>query len=164
MSKIAVFFGSTTGTCEALAGQVAAKLGTENLFSVTDLDEAKIAEYDVLVLGTSTWGDGDLQDDWYDGVEVLKGADLSGKKVAIFGCGDADSYPDTFCGAMGLLYEAVEGATVIGMGVDTADYNFSDSAAVVDGVFVGLPLDDVNESDKTEARIDAWVEKVKAEM
>jgi flavodoxin I len=28
---------------------------------------------------------------------------------------------------------------------------------VQNGQFVGLALDDVNESDKTEARIDAWI-------
>ena len=28
---------------------------------------------------------GELQDDWYDGIDVLKSADLSGKTVALFG-------------------------------------------------------------------------------
>ena len=35
-------------------------------------------------------------------------------------------------------------------------YTFDASDAVVDGHFVGLALDEVNESDKTDARIDAW--------
>ncbi len=164
MSKIAVFYGSTTGTCESLAGQIAEKLGTGDVFNATDLDENKIAEYDLLVLGTSTWGDGELQDDWYDAVEVLKSADLSGKKVALFGCGDSESYPDTFCGALGELYKACEGADIIGQGISTDGYNFSDSEGVVDGVWVGLALDDINESGQTEARIDAWVAKVKSEL
>ncbi len=164
MSKIAVFFGSTTGTCEALASQVADKLGTSDVFTATDLDEGKIAEYDVLVLGSSTWGDGDLQDDWYDPLEVLKGADLSGKKVALFGCGDSDGYPDTFCGAMGIIYEACQGATVVGAGISTDGYNFGDSSAVVDGAWVGLAVDEINESDKTEERLAAWAEKVLAEI
>ena len=162
MSKIAVFYGSTTGTCETLAGVIAGKLGTDAVFSAADLDDAKIAEYDLLVLGTSTWGDGELQDDWYDAVEVLKNADLSGKKVALFGCGDSASYPDTFCGAMGILYEAVQGATILGTGMPTDGYSFSASQAVVDGAWVGCALDDVNESDQSEARIDAWLAKVQA--
>lgn len=164
MSKIAVFYGSTTGTCETIAGTLAGKLGTSDVFSAADLDDAKIVEYDVLVLGTSTWGDGELQDDWYDAVEVLKNADLSGKKIALFGCGDSASYPDTFCGAMGVIYEAVKNANVIGKGVSTDGYAFNASEAVVDGAFVGLALDDVNESDQTEARIDAWVAKVQSEI
>lgn len=164
MSKIAVFYGSTTGTCETLAGQIAEKLGTSDVFSAADLDDAKIAEYDVLVLGSSTWGDGELQDDWYDAVETLKKADLSGKKVALFGCGDSASYTDTFCSAMGIIYEAVAGATVVGKGISTDGYSFSNSLAVVDGAWVGCALDEVNESDQTAARIDAWVAKVKAEL
>ena len=164
MSKIAVFYGSTTGTCETLAGQIAEKLGTSDVFSAADLDAAKIADYDVLVLGSSTWGDGELQDDWYDAVETLKKADLSGKKVALFGCGDSASYTDTFCSAMGIIYEAVAGATVVGKGISTDGYSFSNSLAVVDGAWVGCALDEVNESDQTAARIDAWVAKVKSEL
>ena len=75
MSRIAVIYGSTTGTCETIAGTIAGKLGTSDIFSAADLDDAKIAAYDVLVLGSSTWGDGELQDDWFDAVEVLKNAD-----------------------------------------------------------------------------------------
>lgn len=165
MSKIAVFFGSTTGTCETLACTIADKLGTSDVFSAADLDADKIAEYDVLVLGSSTWGDGELQDDWYDPVELLKSG-LEGKKVAVFGCGDSASYPDTFCGAMGIIYEAaVEGgATIVGAGMPTDGYDFGASQAVVDGAWVGCALDDVNESDKTEERIDAWVAKVQSEI
>ena len=46
-----------------------------------------------------------MQDDWYDGVKVLKSADLSMKFVALFGCGDSESYCDTFCDGIGVLYE-----------------------------------------------------------
>lgn len=109
-------------------------------------------------------GAGELQDDWYDGVDVLKGADLSGKTVALFGCGDAESYPDTFCGAMAEIYNAVKDqANVIGA-VPTDGYTFDDSEAVVDGQFVGLALDDVNEDDQTEGRIDAWLETIKPQL
>ena len=103
-----------------------------------------------------------MQDDWYDGVKVLKEADLAGKTVAVFGCGDAESYSDTFCGAMAELYNAAKesGAKMVGE-VSTEDYSFDDSEAVVDGKFVGLALDDVNEDDKTEGRIDAWLGEIK---
>ena len=113
---------------------------------------------DNILLGTSTWGAGELQDDWYDGLDVIKGADLSGKTVAIFGCGDSASYGDTFCGAMKELYDAAKaaGANVIGK-VSTEGYTFDDSDAVVDGQFVGLALDDINEDDKTDGRIDGWI-------
>ena len=126
---------------------------------MSDLTANDVKEADNLVLGTSTWGAGEMQDDWYDGVKVLKEAGLSGKKVAVFGCGDSESYSDTFCGGMKELYDAAEaaGATMVGNNVSTDGYTYDDSESVVDGHFIGLALDDVNEDDKTAERIDAWI-------
>ncbi len=156
MGKTVVIFGSSTGTCEAIAEKIADKLSATAV-NVTDMDEEVLAA-DNLIIGTSTWGAGELQDDWYDGVETLKGSDLSDKVVAIFGCGDSSSYSDTFCGAMKELYDAAKAAGALVVGAVSPDgYTFDDSDAVVDGMFVGLPLDDVNEDDKTDERIDAWV-------
>ena len=159
MSKTVVIFGSSTGTCEGIAEKIGAKLGAE-VVNVQDLNDDVLAA-DNLLLGTSTWGAGELQDDWYDGVDTIKGADLSCKTVAIFGCGDSASYSDTFCGAMKELYDAAKeaGANVIGE-VSTDGYTFDDSDAIVDGKFVGLALDDINEDDKTDERIDAWLERL----
>lgn len=161
MAKTIVVYGSTTGTCENIANTIGEKLGAD-VINVTDLTADQIADADLLVVGTSTWGAGELQDDWYDGVTLLKGADLSGKRVAVFGCGDSAGYSDTFCGAMKELYDAAKGAgaTMIGE-VSTDGYTFDDSDSVVDGKFVGLALDDVNEDDKTEERIDAWIPTIK---
>ena len=159
MSKTVVVFGSSTGTCEAIAEKIGAKLGAE-VVNVQDLNGDVLAA-DNILLGTSTWGSGELQDDWYDGLGVVKGTDLSGKTVAVFGCGDSASYGDTFCSAMKELYDAAKaaGANVVGE-VSTEGYTFDSSDAVVDGNFVGLALDDINEDDKTDARIDAWIAKL----
>lgn len=160
MNKTIVIYGSSTGTCEAIAEKIASKLGAE-VMNVQDLTADVIAANDNLILGTSTWGAGELQDDWYDGVSLLKSASLSGKTVALFGCGDCESYGDTFVGGIAELYDAVKdsGAHLVGA-VATDGYTFDDSAAVVDGRFVGLPLDDVNEDDKTDGRIDAWIAQI----
>lgn len=164
MKSTIVIYGSSTGTCQGIAETIAGKLGVETV-DVANLDDATVANHDNLILGTSTWGAGEMQDDWYDGVKVLKGAGLSGKTVALFGCGDSESYPDTFCGGMKELYDAaVEADATVLEGVSTDGYTFDDSEAVVDGKFVGLTLDEVNEDDKTEARIDAWLEAVKPSL
>ena len=157
MSKTIVVYGSSTGTCESIAQTIASKLGA-GVIAVSDLTAEQLAEADNILLGSSTWGAGELQDDWYDGIEIVKKADLSGKKVAVFGCGDSASYSDTFCSAMKELYDAAQeaGATLVGA-VSTDGYEFDDSDAVVDGHFVGLALDDVGEDGKTEERIDAWI-------
>ncbi|GAB6982504.1 flavodoxin FldA [Prevotella dentasini] len=162
MKKTVVVYGSSTGTCENIANTIAEKLGTEAV-NVADFNADVVAENDNLILGTSTWGAGELQDDWYDGINVLKEADLTGKTVALFGCGDSESYSDTFCGALKEIYDACQGANIL-PGVSTAGYTFDDSEAVIDGNFVGLVLDDVNEEDQTEGRIDAWLENIKGEL
>ena len=157
MNATIVVFGSSTGTCEAIAEKIAQKLGCEAI-DVQNLTADVVNNSQNLILGTSTWGAGELQDDWYDGLKVLQGADLSGKTIALFGCGDCESYGDTFVGGIGELFNALKtsGATFVGT-VDIDGYTFGDSEAVVDGKFVGLPLDDVNEDDKTDARIEAWI-------
>lgn len=165
MKKTGIFYGSSTGTCEDLANQIADKMGVaaSDVHSADKLSADLVKEYDLLILGTSTWGDGELQDDWYDGIKVLKSADLSFKSIALFGCGDSESYCDTFCDGMGILYEDLKdsGCSFIGNKVSTDGYSFSSSIAVVNGAFVGLALDEVNESDKTAERIDNWTAELK---
>ena len=157
MSATIVIYGSSTGTCEAIAEKIASKLGCEAL-NVQDLTADIVNNNQNLILGTSTWGAGELQDDWYDGLKILQSADLSGKTIALFGCGDCATYSDTFVGGIGELYYGIKnsGAHFVGS-VDIDGYTFDDSEAVIDGKFIGLPLDDINEEDKTDARIDAWV-------
>jgi flavodoxin I len=168
MKKTGVFYGSTTGTTESVARMIANKLGISSgdVYDVSKLTADVAGSYEALILGTSTWGDGELQDDWYDGIKVLKGMDLSGKTVALFGCGDSESYADTFCDGMGILFNELKdsGCRFIGT-VPATDYTYSSSVAVTDdGGFVGLAIDDINESDKTEERITAWTETLKAEL
>src|SRR3712207_1349183 len=96
---------------------------------------------------------------------LFRSTDLTGKVVAIFGCGDSESYSDTFCGGMAELYNAAKesGAKVVGE-VSTEGYTYDDSEAVVDGKFMGLALDEVNEDDKSDDRIAAWIEQIKPEL
>lgn len=161
MKPTIVIYGSSTGSCQSIAETIASKLNVE-VINVSDLDKTVITSHDNLILGTSSWGAGEMQDDWYDGVKILKEVGLTGKTVALFGCGDSESYPDTFCGGMKELYDAAReaGATIL-EGVETEGYNFDESEAVVNGKFVGLALDEINEDDKTDARIDSWLETIK---
>ena len=165
--RTGIFYGSTTGMTESLAAKIAARTGVAqtDVHNVADASADEAEGYDLLLLGSSTWGCGELQDDWYDGIKVLKKCDLSHKYVALFGCGDSDSYSDTFCDAIGILYEELKDTRCKFCGaVDTAGYTFDSSIAVVNGKFVGLPLDEVNEDGQTDERISAWVEQVKQEI
>ena len=160
MKSTIVVYGSSTGTCEAIAEKIAQKIGCEAI-NVQDLTAEVVESNQNLILGTSTWGAGELQDDWYDGLKVLQGANLAGKTIALFGCGDCESYSDTFVGGIGELYNGIKasGARFVGA-VSPDGYTFDDSEAVIDGKFIGLPLDDVNEDDKTDSRINAWVAEI----
>ena len=164
MNTTIVIYGSSTGTCEAIAEKIASKLGCEAV-NVQELTTDIIDNHQNLILGTSTWGAGELQDDWYDGLKTLQEADLSGKVIAFFGCGDCESYSDTFVGGMGELYNGIKdsGAHFIGS-VDTDGYTYDDSEAVIDGRFIGLTLDEINEEDKTDSRIEEWLSAISAEL
>ncbi len=164
MNKTIVIYGSSTGTCQSLAEKIAGELGVDAI-DVQSLNADTVKENTNLILGTSTWGAGEMQDDWYEGIKVLQSSDLAGKTIAIFGCGDCESYGDTFVGGMGELYNGIKdsGATFVGQ-VATDGYTFDDSDAVIDGEFIGLPLDEVNEDDKTDDRISSWIASFKDKL
>lgn len=158
---IGIIYGSSMGNTEEVANFISQNIGLENeVVNVSNASAAQINGYDKLIMATSTWGSGDLQDDW-DAFD-LGSLSLSGKTVALFGLGDSQSYSDEFCNGMAKLYDAVvaAGANVVGS-VSTDGYSFDGSDAVRDGKFVGLALDADNESDKTEDRVKAWLEAIK---
>jgi len=167
MKKIGIYYGSTTGTTEEIAKTIATALNVADtdIHNVRNFSEKSIDLYEVLILGSSTWGEGDIQDDWFSTLQSLSKMDLSGKKIAFFGCGDSMSYPGSFCGAMGQMYNEIKntGAKFIGR-VSKDGYTFDDSEAIVDGKFIGLPLDEENEDEKSAKRITAWIESMKTEL
>ena len=166
MAKIGIYYGSTTGATEDVAKSIAEALGVVEA-DVYDVAKAgtDFSNYEVILFGSSTMGYGDLQDDWDDYIEKIKVADLSGKKIALFGCGDSASYSDTFGDAVGIIYKAIKGkgCAIIGQ-ISTEGYTYDASAAVVDGKLVGLLIDNDNEPDMTEERIFNWVNQLKGEI
>ena len=84
-----IFFGSTTGTTESVAARIAERLGVAqaDVHNVAAASVEDVKKYDLLLLGSSTWGSGELQDDWPGFLDKLGKEDLSGRRVALFGCG-----------------------------------------------------------------------------
>lgn len=165
MSKIGIFYGSTTGNCEAIAQKIKDEIGEGDVHNILDVSAEEITGYDLLLLGSSTWGYGDLQDDWYSGLQKISKLDLSGKKIGLFGTGDQMGYPDTFCDAIGLIYEALQStnAKFIGSFVPEG-YDYTGSKAEADGEFLGLAIDEDNQPELTDERIQAWVRLIQSEM
>ncbi|MDR1882242.1 MAG: flavodoxin FldA [Prevotella sp.] len=163
MPEIGIYYGSTTGNTQEVAEEIAKKLNVDkaDLHDVSKAD-ANYAAYDVVLFGSSTLGLGDLQDDWDHYIDKVKAADLNGKKVALFGCGDSSSYSDTFCDAVGKIYEVIKGKGCELIGQASAEgYTYDSSEAFVDGQFVGLLIDNDNESGLTDQRIALWTEELK---
>ncbi len=165
MAQVGIFYGSTTGTTRDIAEKIAERLSGATLFDVASASKEDLEKFDFLILGSSTWGVGDLQDDWEIFIDTLGGADLNGKKFSVFGIGDQMGFGDSFLDAMGTIHDkAIEaGAAHVGSWpVDS--YDFSGSTAIRDDKFVGLGIDDANQADLTDSRIDEWVEILKGEM
>ncbi len=164
MATIKIFYGSTDGNTERVAGYIKDELGEGVVINIADAQPGDFDGADLYILGSSTWEDGQLQEDWDIFFPEMDDIDFSGKTVAIFGLGDAMGYSGEFVNAMSILYEKVieRGGKVIG-GWPTEGYDFEDSGSVRDGAFVGLAIDEVNEADMTEERVKGWVEKVKTE-
>ena len=160
--KIGIFYGSSTGTTAEVAAHIAKALGIDaaDVHDVAKTAPSAVGDYDLLVFGSPTYGAGDLQDDWYDFLDGLSALTLSGKKAAVFGCGD-ENMSDTFCDAVGLIYSKVKatGAEMVGA-YNVFPYTFEKSLAVpVPGAeAVGLLIDEVNHPEATDERIAAWAE------
>ena len=110
MKSIAIIYGSSTEHTKNAAERMAELLAdySPTLSDIYDGDEEPFLEHDVLILGVSTWGVQDLQDDWNDFYPKLEKLDLTGKTVALFGLGDASIYPSSFVDAIGILYELLQ--------------------------------------------------------
>lgn len=160
MKKTAIFYGSSTGNTEATAKEMAEKLNAD-IFDTSNDPIDKLSEYNNLIFGTSTWGDGDLQDDWDGFISAVENADLSEKTVAIFGFGDGGANPDTFVNGIGAIYNVVKekGCKIVGF-TSTEGYDYDSSEAEVDGKFIGLPLDDENQGNLTDERVDSWIKEI----
>ncbi|HRY13794.1 MAG TPA: flavodoxin [Syntrophomonadaceae bacterium] len=108
MEKALIIYGSSTGNTEKIAQVLAQELKTRfdvTLLDVTDAEPRDMTTNDVLLLGSSTWYDGQLQEDFQEFYDSMDEVDLKGKRVAVFGTGDSSW--DEFCAAVDILEEKV---------------------------------------------------------
>lgn len=159
MKRIGVFFGTVTGNTRKVANYISSEFGdAATAVDVATRDAIDANDYDLLILGTSTWHIGEI-DEWEEFLDQLGPLATTNTKFALFGLGDQEDYPDRFVDSMGALYDRLRarGATVIGA-TSAADYRFRASTATANGQFVGLALDDENQPDKTLPRVRKWVQ------
>lgn len=176
MDKIGIFFGTDSGSTRLIAKMMSKRLGEEladKPLNVNRITVDDMLRYDVLILGTPTYGEGQLPGkstkiaagSWEEFLPQIKDNDLAGKTVALYGLGDQQKYSERFADSLFSLYSHLLacGARIVGAW-STLGYEFLKSKSVVDGRFVGLILDQSNQRLLTEERIDAWLEQIKPEL
>jgi flavodoxin I len=171
MAKIGIFFGSSTGCTDRVANLIKAEIdatgvATSDVMVISVANAKLFPNYDYLMFGGSTWNIGELQDDWAVALPALTGDGLKGKKVALFGCGDQFGYSNSFVDAFGIIGERITelGAETVGWIVPDSSYQFEFSRGVFEGIMMGLPIDDDNQSALTAQRVVNWVHWVLEEF
>ena len=170
MANVGIFVGSSSGvTLEAAEKLQELFEGSELINMEEDFDDLEqFNDFDVLLIGSSTWGQGDPQRDWVDPLYEMENdmPDLSGKKVAFFGAGDQDTHGEHFVSALFKLKKIFESCNALtSYGYTSVDgYDFEFSLAQEGDQFCGLAIDNINQEDLTEERIKAWAKQIKEEM
>jgi flavodoxin I len=166
MNKIAIFFGPLDGAVHKVAEKIKEAIGEEKvvMVPVQDATVADLEKYDKIIFGLSTvgketWHAKYNNNDWAKFLPEISKTRYEGKNLAIFGLGDHVTYAATFVDHIGLLARELmkNGAKLVGQ-VSTDGYEFDDSEAIIDGKFLGLPVDEDFEPEMTDERVKNWVE------
>lgn len=164
MAKIGLFYDSDTGNTRKVAKMISKYFeeGDIELKPMKKVEAADFEKYSAFLLGTPTLGEGELPENWEAFMPELDSMDFSSKTIAIFGLGDQEEYAHEFVDGLGILYETFEalGADFIGFW-PIEGYEYEISRAELNDEFVGLVLDQDNQSDLTEDRIKTWMHEVK---
>ena len=176
MDTIGIFFGTDSGSTRLIAKKIARALkkrvGDDWVAKPVNVNRATpetLLRYDTLILGTPTYGEGSLpgkanrnnEESWLEFLPGIEGTDFSGRRIALYGLGDQEEYPESFLDAMRDLHDAFStaGATMVGSS-PVEGFEFKRSRAVEQGRFIGLALDQHLQHLLTDQRIAAWLDEV----
>ena len=180
---VSVVYGTSTGStgdvAEAIYAEIKSLFGSgvcNGVFCVDDLagnEELKTKIFGGsgnIICGTPTWNTGaDTMrsgtgwDDFY--YSELSDMSLEGINSAVFGLGDQESYGANYADGAGELHDVLveRGCKVFGITDIDDSYVHEESKSERDGKFVGLMLDEVNQSDLTEGRVKSWIKQLQSE-
>ena len=132
------------------------------MVNAEDITEDRFLSYEQLIMGVPTWFDGELPNYWDEFVPALEEMDLNGKKIALFGLGDQEGYPENFLDGVGIMADLLEerGAELVGF-TSVEGYSFERSRAQRGEEFAGLAIDYENQGSMNKERVTAWVEKLR---
>ncbi len=172
MNKIALIYWPERGNVQAVANKFYNRLDPNDVIMVSlgKLDKKLLEQYDHWIIGGSTvgshiWEDADDTNKWNEFFKLLGEMDLTNKKVAFFGLGDQVLYPNHFVDGLGVLQEEFisRKAKIVGQW-PTKGYDFTESNGVNNGMFFGLAIDQDNQEELTDARINEWLKLIGPEF
>ena len=168
--RFTIIYASATGHTEDIAERLNILLPNSELKDLDRIDFTKeLEEAEALICCTPTWNTGsDVKrsgTSWDDHIENIPHLTLKDKPIGIVGLGDSAAFSKYFCDAMEELYRSFEsaGGRMIGR-VSIEQYIFDNSKSVINGMFCGLPIDEDNESEKTDDRLQAWSKAIIQEV
>lgn len=167
--KIGLFYGSSTCYTEIAAENIQAFIGADivDLFNIKSTPISKVKDYDILILGISTWDYGELQEDWGALWQDLELLNVKNKIIAIYGLGDQVGYGEWFIDAVGLLHNQLLPQQPQFIGYWPVDgYQFTESKALLPDKshFMGLALDEDSQYEQSEQRIESWCLQILEEI
>ena len=165
MKKIGLFYGPKGGSVERIAQKLSGLLGEKaDVRPIKEASASDFDEYDNIILGISTigratWSSDAPADDWDKFLPQLDKINYQNKTFALYGLGDHLTYPLHFVDALGILGKILmdHNAKIVGQ-VPVEEYQFDESEAVVDNQFIGLPIDEDFEPEKTDERLKSWLD------
>ena len=166
MDNAGIFYATATGRTDRLVDQIELQWeGHLHRAELKSTDPKDLQGFDFLLLGSPTYGIGDLHHHWHDFLDGMKELDLSKKTVGLFVMADGRFHGDSFAGALGLLFDSIQplGGVIRGSS-DPEDYQFSKTTSLrCGGQFPGLVVDwsSPGERRKTPERITRWLRQLR---
>lgn len=172
MENHGIIYWPKDGNVETVARKIYDRFDKKisDIYDILSIETTDLVNYNCLIIGCSTvgsetWQEVEDNNKWHLFFKELDKINLNGKVVALFGLGDQILYPNNFVDGMQTIKQEFEkrGAKIIGKW-PTEGYKFTDSEAVEDDHFCGLALDEDQEFEKTDERIDLWLAQLKTEV
>lgn len=173
MNKTALLFSPEGGNVNSVAIKLGEVIGNDkvDIIPVSKVEKGELDKYNQIILlgstvGADHWSNEIMVDEWQEFFNKEGEINFENKKLAIVGLGNSVLYPEHFADGMAHLYDKIteRKGKVLGF-VDSKGYDFTDSEALNDeGFFCGLPIDEDNEEELTNERLEKWVSALKADF
>ena len=108
--KTLLIYATNTGSTLEVANHISQELSQKNqeikVEDVRNITPETLNDYDLIILGAPTWGEGELLESFARALEKFTDKKFTGKKFAVFGLGDS-TYTH-FCGSADHLEDFVK--------------------------------------------------------